>query len=609
MPSLRRRAPALRRRSAGLLLFASAQDEARVRRPTDIALALVESRHGDRRRRSSPRSAPTSTSRSPNCWRRSPGSSIRCGWSCSGRRSRGRSCCSSRRSSGAGAALPRDLRRRASPSRWASPSLARRSSCDDDPWAVVRQFADLDGPPAFPPGALTIAAAAHRHRVASRQPPFRHFGRWLIGGAVRRRRVPRRDAADRRRRRRRRRPARRRHRPPRRRLAGRPPDDVADRLALRGPRGRRRRAGAGVDARRGRRAVRRHRRRRAARRSRSTAATRGTPSCSPTSWRLAWYRDTQRTVRLSRLELVEHEGFVTLLADRAGVRVPRPRHGRQRRAGDALVVVRPDGVPLGDGRATLGDAGDRRRCGRDLAASTTPASPTAGSTSTGSSSATTARSASATSRRPSVAESAGRLLAGPRPRCSALSLAARRRGAGRRRRPGGRSATTALLPVLPYLQEAAMPPRRARRARRRATSSSTTSAAGCATLLGADGAAADQAAPGHVGLGAQPGPAGDRRVHADRRVRRHRPRVVRRRAARRQLVVAGVRPRARPAPARPGGGEHDGLDRSTRCRSARSLALQFAICYVNLAIPSTAARVADQRALLPALRRAARRRR
>ena len=40
-------------------------------------------------------------------------------------------------------------------------------------------------------------------------------------------------------------------------------------------------------------------------------------------WRLAWYRDAQRTARLSRLELVEHEGFVTLLAERAGVRTPR----------------------------------------------------------------------------------------------------------------------------------------------------------------------------------------------------------------------------------------------------------------------------------------------
>ena len=40
-------------------------------------------------------------------------------------------------------------------------------------------------------------------------------------------------------------------------------------------------------------------------------------------WRLAWYRGPQRSVRLTRLEFVEHEGFVNLLAERAGVRVPR----------------------------------------------------------------------------------------------------------------------------------------------------------------------------------------------------------------------------------------------------------------------------------------------
>jgi tRNA A-37 threonylcarbamoyl transferase component Bud32 len=63
-------------------------------------------------------------------------------------------------------------------------------------------------------------------------------------------------------------------------------------------------------------------------------------------WRRAWYRDTQRTARLSRIELVEHEGFVTLLAERAGVRVPRIVTAGSAGRGDALVVVRPDGTPL-----------------------------------------------------------------------------------------------------------------------------------------------------------------------------------------------------------------------------------------------------------------------
>ena len=54
----------------------------------------------------------------------------------------------------------------------------------------------------------------------------------------------------------------------------------------------------------------------------------------------------QRTARLSRIELVEHEGFVTLLAERAGVRVPRIVTAGSAGRGDALVVVRPDGTPL-----------------------------------------------------------------------------------------------------------------------------------------------------------------------------------------------------------------------------------------------------------------------
>ena len=121
------------------------------------------------------------------------------------------------------------------------------------------------------------------------------------------------------------------------------------------------------------------------------------------AWRLAWYRDTQRTVRLSRLELVEHEGFVTLLADRAGVRVPRLVTAGSAGRGDALVVVRPDGVPLrrrGRERPTT-----RRStaCGTTSPASTTPASPTAASTSTASSPATTGRSGSATCPRRTVA--------------------------------------------------------------------------------------------------------------------------------------------------------------------------------------------------------------
>ena len=69
-------------------------------------------------------------------------------------------------------------------------------------------------------------------------------------------------------------------------------------------------------------------------------------------WRLAWYRGLERTARLSRLELVEHEGFVTLLAERAGVRVsPLVTAGSAGR-GDALVVVRPLGPAIATGEDT-----------------------------------------------------------------------------------------------------------------------------------------------------------------------------------------------------------------------------------------------------------------
>jgi glycosyltransferase 2 family protein len=63
-------------------------------------------------------------------------------------------------------------------------------------------------------------------------------------------------------------------------------------------------------------------------------------------WRLAWYRGVERTARLSRVELVEHEGFVTLLADRAGVRVPHLVTAGSAGRGDALVVVRPIGATI-----------------------------------------------------------------------------------------------------------------------------------------------------------------------------------------------------------------------------------------------------------------------
>jgi hypothetical protein len=65
------------------------------------------------------------------------------------------------------------------------------------------------------------------------------------------------------------------------------------------------------------------------------------------AWRAVWYRDSA-TLSLSRLQQVEHEGFVTLLAARNGV----PTHDVVRAGrtvdNDALIVSRVRGAPLAD---------------------------------------------------------------------------------------------------------------------------------------------------------------------------------------------------------------------------------------------------------------------
>jgi uncharacterized membrane protein YbhN (UPF0104 family) len=71
------------------------------------------------------------------------------------------------------------------------------------------------------------------------------------------------------------------------------------------------------------------------------------------AWRRVWYRGTQRTARLGRVEYVEHEGLVTFLAQRSGARVPQVITAGLGDNGDALIAVRPDGTSLLDGAATL----------------------------------------------------------------------------------------------------------------------------------------------------------------------------------------------------------------------------------------------------------------
>ena len=71
------------------------------------------------------------------------------------------------------------------------------------------------------------------------------------------------------------------------------------------------------------------------------------------AWRRVWYRGTQRTARLGRVEYVEHEGLVTFLAQRSGARVPHVITAGLGDNGDALIAVRPDGAPLLYGATAL----------------------------------------------------------------------------------------------------------------------------------------------------------------------------------------------------------------------------------------------------------------
>jgi uncharacterized protein (TIRG00374 family) len=71
------------------------------------------------------------------------------------------------------------------------------------------------------------------------------------------------------------------------------------------------------------------------------------------AWRRAWYRGSQRTARLSPVEYVEHEGFLTFLAQHAGACVPQVITAGLGDNGDALIAVRPDGASLLDCGPTL----------------------------------------------------------------------------------------------------------------------------------------------------------------------------------------------------------------------------------------------------------------
>ena len=168
---------------------------------------------------------------------------------------------------------------------------------------------------------------------------------------------------------------------------------------------------------------------------RSTAATPRTRSGCARSGASAVYRDSGPTLMLNRLQQVEHEAYLTFLAEHAGVRVPRVvAAGRCGPSHDAALVTR---LPEGERRRSL-----------------RPATMSATTTST-----TSSRSCSplrqagiahgALSPRPSCSPPTARCYATSgapprRPRATrtdqdiAAAVAARRRGGGGR--PGGRQA-------------------------------------------------------------------------------------------------------------------------------------------------------------------------
>jgi uncharacterized protein (TIRG00374 family) len=64
------------------------------------------------------------------------------------------------------------------------------------------------------------------------------------------------------------------------------------------------------------------------------------------AWRFLWYRDTGPSLPWSRLQQVEHEALVTVLAERAGVRCPDVIVAATTEDGDAILVTDRRGVSL-----------------------------------------------------------------------------------------------------------------------------------------------------------------------------------------------------------------------------------------------------------------------
>ncbi len=76
------------------------------------------------------------------------------------------------------------------------------------------------------------------------------------------------------------------------------------------------------------------------------------------AWHTLWYRDTSRMVSYSRLQAVEHEALMTVMADRAGVRVPRLAAVGSASEEISLIAFQGSGVALPD--LEPGDVTDER---------------------------------------------------------------------------------------------------------------------------------------------------------------------------------------------------------------------------------------------------------
>ncbi|MEN9645888.1 MAG: hypothetical protein RL238_2557 [Actinomycetota bacterium] len=73
-------------------------------------------------------------------------------------------------------------------------------------------------------------------------------------------------------------------------------------------------------------------------------------------WRFFWYRDSGAALALSRLQQVEHEAFLTLLAERQGVPVDHVVTAGTNVIGDGVLVVRRSGPMLSELEGGLSDA-------------------------------------------------------------------------------------------------------------------------------------------------------------------------------------------------------------------------------------------------------------